>query len=624
MKILYRSEIDGLRGISVLGVLFFHLKFDTFSGGYLGVDVFIVISGYLIASIVYNDLKLKQFSFLKFFQRRARRLIPSYLIVLFISVLFSYFVFLPEELIKFSKSLISSTFFLSNFFFWLNSGYWDETNLSPLLHTWSLSLEWQFYLFLPIFSYVVWKIFKKESYLINSFVLLFFCSFALSLLFIDRNISFFLLPFRIYEFLIGALVYFTQEKNIKIIRKNNNFFSFCAIGLIIGSFIFFDSLSQVPGYICLIPCLSTALLIYIKDSLVHKILKTKYLVFLGLISYSLYLFHWPIIIFYNSISIFEITIYEKFLLIFVSIIISILNFYLIEKPFRKKFFNLQFLVSTLIFLSLIIFSISVVIKEGYPQRVKGSSKPLVERLVDKELDKRRKFLNQHIDLKFNLSQNKKILILGDSLGKDMLIALRENLSEKRFDIEYLLFSHWCFEQNRFIQFFNFFDRINRRNLICVNERKNFNQNSHLLKQANFIILSSSWHNNSLSYLNKIIDYVESYSDAKIIVSSKTVVFPDIRKLVLKINEKDLENLNEIAYGAKHKSVFKFNKKLHNKVKSLNLKFLDKSKLICSETHEICNVYDKKNNELYLFDHFHWTFNGAKFFGNKIDFEYFFN
>ena len=153
MKIPYRAEIDGLRAVSVLGVLFFHLKFDFFSGGYLGVDVFIVISGYLITSLIYNDLKFKKFNFVNFFLRRARRLLPTYLVVLFLSLVISYLIYLPEELINFSKSLISSTFFVSNFFFWLNSGYWDETNLNPLLHTWSLSIEWQFYLFLSFFHH---------------------------------------------------------------------------------------------------------------------------------------------------------------------------------------------------------------------------------------------------------------------------------------------------------------------------------------------------------------------------------------------------------------------------------------------------------------------------------------
>ena len=112
----YRAEIDGLRAVSVLGVLFFHLKFDFFSGGYLGVDVFIVISGYLITSIIYNDLKSKKFNFVNFFLRRTRRLIPTYLIVLLLSLVLSYLIYLPNELINFSKSLISSTFFVSNFF----------------------------------------------------------------------------------------------------------------------------------------------------------------------------------------------------------------------------------------------------------------------------------------------------------------------------------------------------------------------------------------------------------------------------------------------------------------------------------------------------------------------------
>ena len=196
MKLAYRPELDGLRGISVLGVLFFHVKFDFFSGGYLGVDVFIVISGYLITSIIFEKLRIEKFSFLDFFLRRSQRLLPSYFIVLIVSLLFSYFLLLPDDLLKFSKSLVSSTFFISNFFFWLTSGYWEEGGFNPLLHTWSLSLEWQFYFFLSIFLFFIWKISQKTSRVLLFLILFFIFSFSLSILFIDRNLSFFLLPFR--------------------------------------------------------------------------------------------------------------------------------------------------------------------------------------------------------------------------------------------------------------------------------------------------------------------------------------------------------------------------------------------------------------------------------------------
>lgn len=623
MKIPYRAEIDGLRAVSVLGVLFFHLKFDFFSGGYLGVDVFIVISGYLITSLIYNDLKFKKFNFVNFFLRRARRLLPTYLVVLFLSLVISYLIYLPEELINFSKSLISSTFFVSNFFFWLNSGYWDETNLNPLLHTWSLSIEWQFYLFLSFFLYVTWKILKKKTGIVGSLFITFLFSFFLAIIFIDRNISFFLLPFRIYEFLIGSLIYFIQDKDVQIIRKNSNLFSFSAIGLILLSFTYFDSFSEVPGYISLIPCLSTGLLIYVRNSLIHRVLRLKWLVFLGLISYSLYLFHWPIITYYGSIKIGEIVIYEKILLVFGIIIISLLNYFLIERQFRRKFFRLQFFASLIITLIIIICCYFIINKNGYPERFIENNASIVNQLVDKELSKRRKYLKQNVDLKFSSTQKKNILIVGDSLGKDMFIALRENLNNEEFDIEYLLLSHWCFEQNNFINFFSFFKRVQKRNSLCDSEKKILEENFNLLSRSNYVLFSSSWHSNSISYIDKIIHYIQSYTNAKIIVSSKTVEFPDIKKIVIKMKKEDLKNLNKIAYGLKYRSVYEFNKKFRNKVKSLNYKYLDKTKLICSEIKSSCNVYDEKKNELHLMDHHHWTFNGAKYFGSKINFNYLF-
>ena len=290
----YRPDIDGLRAISILGVILFHFKFDFFSGGYLGVDVFIVISGFLITSFIFKRLELNKFSFLEFLIRRAKRLLPSFFAVIFLSLIFAYFIFLPEVLVKFCKSLISAASLSSNFFFWLNSGYWDESNTNPLLHTWSLSLEWQFYLSFSIFSVLIWKLIKLKSYKLTIilFIFLFILSFFCAVLFRDRSMSFFLLPFRLYEFLIGSLIYFIKDQKFLIIKKNKNFFSFFGIFLIIFSFIIFDSESNVPGYIALMPCLGTALLIYQSDSIVHNFLKNRIFVYLGLISYSLYLYHW--------------------------------------------------------------------------------------------------------------------------------------------------------------------------------------------------------------------------------------------------------------------------------------------------------------------------------------------
>ena len=150
-KTFYRADIDGLRAIAILGVVFFHFNIYPFKGGYLGVDVFLVISGYLIASFILPKLKNNDFNFFEFFLRRIKRLLPTYYITLALSFILAYLVFEPDIFNKFAKSSISSMFFVSNFFFWKNSGYWDESNTNPLLHTWTLSLEWQFYFFISIF-----------------------------------------------------------------------------------------------------------------------------------------------------------------------------------------------------------------------------------------------------------------------------------------------------------------------------------------------------------------------------------------------------------------------------------------------------------------------------------------
>ena len=259
MKFTYRPEIDGLRAISIIGVVLFHFEFPYVSGGYLGVDVFIVISGFLITAFIFNRLKINEFSFSQFLYRRAKRLLPSFFLVLFLSLIFAYFIFLPDNLINFSRSLISSTFLSSNFFFWLNSGYWDESNSNPLLHTWSLSLEWQFYFLFSLFCLFLWKLEKSKlsRVTIILFILLFFSSLFVAIIFKERNSSFFLLPFRLYEFFIGSFVYFIIHKRFSFVEKNKNILSFFAILFVLLSFIIFDSQSNIPGYISLIPCLST-------------------------------------------------------------------------------------------------------------------------------------------------------------------------------------------------------------------------------------------------------------------------------------------------------------------------------------------------------------------------------
>ncbi len=212
----YRIEIDGLRALAVIPVIFFHAGFSFFNGGYVGVDIFFVISGYLITSIILNDLKKDKFSIINFYERRARRILPALFFVMLFCIPFAYFFLLPDEMVKFGRSLIAVSLFGSNFLFWQESGYFDlASELKPLLHTWSLAIEEQFYIFFPILFALIWKYFRSKVFI--SFLFLFFLSFFFMLIgetIKPNNMFFFyMLPARGWEILSGALIAYYMDSN---------------------------------------------------------------------------------------------------------------------------------------------------------------------------------------------------------------------------------------------------------------------------------------------------------------------------------------------------------------------------------------------------------------------------
>lgn len=360
MKHLYRPEIDGLRAIAVLSVILYHAGIEIFKGGFVGVDIFFVISGFLITSIILKDLEMGDFTISKFYQRRVRRILPALITVILISIPFALFLLPPEDLHNFAKSSISSLTFWSNFQFSLEAGYFDTPGeYKPLLHTWSLSIEEQFYIIYPIFFIFFIKFNKKILIFITSIILLlslFFSqwsgNFNLQYPFIDDDILFysqsfwseFMMPFgRIWELALGALCGFLIVSKKNYFQVNNkkvvlfNFFSLVGIVLIFFSFFYLSENFPYPSFYSLIPTLGTALLILFcqKDTLVQKILSYRILVFIGLISYSAYLFHYPIFSFIKY-SYFTTDGFLYIFLIPLILFIAFLNWKYIEKPFRQK------------------------------------------------------------------------------------------------------------------------------------------------------------------------------------------------------------------------------------------------------------------------------------------------
>lgn len=370
MKISYRPDIDGLRAIAVISVIFYHAdnsinNLKILSGGFVGVDIFFVISGFLITSIILKELNnTGSFSFKDFYKRRIKRIIPVLLLVFVTTFPFIWLFFIPSSFIDFSKSLFSSLFFVSNHHFYLSGELYDTENslLKPLLHTWSLSIEEQYYIIFPLVFTVVFKFFK--NHLLKVFVLLFLISF-LSMIYIfqkNESLAFFSFFTRFWELLLGSItaILYTQKK--KITNFQHNIYSILGLIMIIFSIFFYNDLTKSPYIPTLLPVLGTSLIIYFnnENGFVYKILSLKYLVFLGLLSYSLYLWHYPVFSIGRTTEFFGDGVSKKLFLI--TFVLSLISYYMVEKPIKTKKFtdNKIFTALGFFYFILILFSFASV------------------------------------------------------------------------------------------------------------------------------------------------------------------------------------------------------------------------------------------------------------------------
>lgn len=384
MKIKYIEHLDAIRALAVLLVIFFHLDISLFSGGFLGVDVFFVVSGYLITKTIKKEYETTNtISFQNFYRRRIRRLLPSLFLVLILSFGFGFLILSPSDFISFIDSMFYSSVAISNFHFLSESGYFDgSSHLKPLLHTWSLGVEEQFYFIWPITLFVIMKFFSGVKRIFLSLLIL-VLSFSLTLYVSENGLSdsiisifisdselssrtdsiqFYLLPFRIYEFLIGATLVFLPAIKLKqeSVKTNLNIIGFF---LILFSVFYFDKNTVYLSSLNIIPCLGAGLLIITPASKFLSVLSNNIIVkLIGKASYTWYLFHWPVIVFYKHITGNDLNVFEQVALLVVSFLISVWVYNKYEKPMRfgqlkytlrsNKTFVLGLIVFVLIFNSL--------------------------------------------------------------------------------------------------------------------------------------------------------------------------------------------------------------------------------------------------------------------------------
>jgi peptidoglycan/LPS O-acetylase OafA/YrhL len=339
----YRREIDGLRALAVLPVLLFHAGFQRFSGGFVGVDVFFVISGYLITSIIINELHAGTFSIVKFYERRARRILPALFLVMLVSLPFAWLWMSPTGLLDFSKSVVAVSLFLSNLLFWKEAGYFATANeLKPLLHTWSLAVEEQYYVLFPLFLMLAWRFVGKRWIVCILFVAA-LASLAISEWALMRfaSASFYLLPTRGWELLIGALAAFYLFSNNQHAENSNYLHQATSLlGLVLIAYAVFayDKFTLFPGFYALLPTIGAVLVVLFANpqNFVGKLLGSKLLVSIGLVSYSVYLWHQPLFSFARFSSIQEPSKIAYLLLILASLLLAFFTWKFVETPFRNK------------------------------------------------------------------------------------------------------------------------------------------------------------------------------------------------------------------------------------------------------------------------------------------------
>jgi peptidoglycan/LPS O-acetylase OafA/YrhL len=599
----YRAEIDGLRALAVLPVISFHAGFDIFSGGFVGVDIFFVISGYLITTIIIKDLDNNTFSFKKFYERRARRIFPALIFVILISSIISFIFLTRSELASYFKSVVATLLFFSNFYFYKTTPYFrSESDLEPLLHTWSLSIEEQFYIIFPITLLLFHKFFKRYIFLMLIFgfvASLFICQFLA--LKTGGTLNFYFTFSRAWELALGAVcAHILIYKNLSYTTLIKNLLSTIGIILIVFSIFFFSRQTVFPSFYTLVPTIGTSLIILFADkyTFINKILSIKFLVGIGLISYSLYLWHQPLLAF-GRIFFDDLSIINKFTLIFLSILMSIFSYFFIEKIFRDKnkinfkiFFRTGYITSIL----LILFS--------YTSYDFFSSKNSTEALLAKllldnnavystKMDERKFIKNRIIyeNLKTtvlvigssrimqisNDNFNKQILNLGvsgASVEDHIAITL---MALEKFNVDTILLSAdpWLFN-----------DFANQLRWKSISEEYKNSLKSIQFKSKDYNIIENKNDRKTYFFYERFLE--------------KLYGFLNIRKLDLTIKENQINNLSKDAILRDGKRVYA-NKEIKEKIKAnvigysmYQYKFSDEYyKIYKSFIEHLTNVHNKE-------------------------------
>ncbi|HUF20459.1 MAG TPA: acyltransferase family protein, partial [Burkholderiales bacterium] len=435
----YRADIDGLRAVAVIPVVFYHAGFEWFSGGYVGVDVFLVISGFLITSIIIDEIRHDAFRVSQFYVRRARRLFPALFTVVLASSAVALLLLMPQELEDFGESVATTAVFASNFLFSSEAGYFDgPAELKPLLHTWSLAIEEQYYLLFPGFLVLL----KRHGG--ARFIAATFAVFAVSLITSVLSVAyapdaaFYLLPSRTWELLLGSLLALAPP--FRPGRGAREALAITGLVLIVCAVFGFSSLTPFPGAAALVPCAGTAMVIAAgmhtdTPTRSGRALSLRPLVFIGLCSYSLYLWHWPILVFAKHYLLRPLAPAEALALVAASMLIAVASWRFVERPFRgaKGWFSTRglFRFSAALIAAAVVVGLVYDTRNGLPARLPKQVRAIAAMSNDKPPERRHCEGISPAEVRFerlcrvsNLEVAPSFVLWGDSHAMAALPAMR--------------------------------------------------------------------------------------------------------------------------------------------------------------------------------------------------------
>jgi peptidoglycan/LPS O-acetylase OafA/YrhL len=615
----YRPEIDGLRTVAVIPVIFYHLGWSIAPGGFVGVDVFFVISGYLITKLIVSDIGNDRFSFFVFYNRRARRILPALFFTVALTFIAGAMLLSPFLLERLGGASLSATFSVSNFYFLSEAGYFDVSEtVKPLLHTWSLGVEEQFYFIWPLL--LVFLFGRKFRYGLAMLAVIGLTSLIGAELGVRwwPETAFFMTPFRIFEFAIGAVLVWLERWQVRraVLPEIS---SVLGLAMIMAAVLFFTSKTPFPGINALLPSVGAALVIFGGKSKINSFLLANRLMSGGgKISYSLYLSHLPLIVLYRYAQNGQTSLLEDFGLLAATLVLSLIMYRYVETPFRRSGAGRSYEISNKPFLAILVFSLfSILVPTALARQQGGWQWRLPPELKDAVGDvrlKRReswKYIrgDQAIaGLPFEEGGGQKVLIIGDSHSKSMFNAVYLNrqrfpkLQFRRFE-----FRDQCFYT---IEIWQTFKPATESERGCAREYSGFVE-SRLLESADIVLVATYWDKNSIRNIGPLKDLVKDFG-ARLVVTSRAIGLVDVPELVLRMRDFDAAQ----KFATNNLRITKVNSRLRKIAREAGVSVLEMKQVACFGSPVVCPIFNDRR-DLFYYDGGHWTLNGAEFFGLRM-------